>query len=120
MKIANIKPIYKENNKEEKRNYRPISILPTISKIFERSSTDQLVKFLEQNDLITKCQHAYRKGHSTTTCLVEIINKLYRNIDEGHLTGLAKLDLSKAYDSISHSLLLSKLAELGLSENSIN
>ena len=120
MKVANIKPIYKENNKEEISNYRPISILPTISKIFERSSTDQLVKFLEQNDLITKCQHAYRKGHSTTTCLVEIINQLYRNIDEGQLTGLAKLDLSKAYDSISHSLLLSKLAELGLSEKSIN
>jgi len=102
MKIANIKPIFKENNKEQISNYRPISILSTISKIFERSSTDQLVKFLEKNDLITKCQHAYRKGHSTTTCVAEIINQLYRYIDEGQLTGLAKLDLRKAYDSISH------------------
>ena len=120
MKIANIKPIYKENNKELITNYRPISILPIISKIIERSSTDQLVNHLETNNLISKCQHAYRRGHSTQTCLIEIVNELYRNIDEGEFTGVAKLDLSKAYDSISHSLLLHKLAELGLSENSIN
>ena len=120
MKITNIKPIFKENNKEKISNYRPISILPVISKIFERACTDQLVKYLEDNDLISRTQHAYRKGHSTQTCLVEIVNKLYENIDKGHCTAIAKLDLSKAFDSISHTLLLHKLAKLGLSENSIN
>ena len=120
MKITNIKPIYKENNKEKISNYRPISILPVISKIFERACTDQLVKYLEENDLISRTQHAYRKGHSTQTCLVEIVNQLYENIDKGHFTAIAKLDLSKAFDSISHTLLLHKLANLGLSENSIN
>ena len=120
MKITNIKPIFKENNKEKISNYRPISILPVISKIFERACTDQLVKHLEENDLISRTQHAYRKGHSTQTCLVEIVNKLYENIDKGHLTAIAKLDLSKAFDSISHTLLLHKLSKLGLSEDSIN
>ena len=120
MKIANIKPIFKENNKEKIANYRPISILPVISKVFERSCTDQLVKFLEENDKISRTQHAYRKGHSTQTCLVEIVNQLYENKDKKNLTAIIHLDLSKAFDSISHSLLLHKLAELGLAENSIN
>ena len=120
MKITNIKPIYKENNKERISNYRPISILPVISKIFERACTDQLVKYLEENDLISRSQHAYRKGHSTLTCLVEIVNQLYESIDKGHHTAIAKLDLSKAFDSISHTLLLHKLANLGLSEKSLN
>ena len=119
MKIANIKPIFKEGDKEKIANYRPISILPILSKVYERSCTDQLVKYLEIKDLISKSQHAYRKGHSTQTCLVEIINELHENLDRGYFTGLAKLDLSKAYDSISHSLLLHKLAQMGLSENSI-
>ena len=88
--------------------------------IFERSCVDQLVRYLELNDLISKSQHAYRKGHSTQTCLVEIANELYENMDKNLYTGIAKLDLSKAYDSISHSLLLHKLAELGLSEDSIH
>ena len=114
MKIANIKPIFKENNKEKASNYRPISILPILSKIFERACTDQLVKYLEENNLISVAQHAYRKGHSTQTCLVEIVNELYSNIDRGRLTAIAHLDLSKAFDSISHSLLLHKLNELGL------
>ena len=119
MKIANIKPIHKKKNTDDISNYRPISILPTLSKIFERAATDQIVTYLESNNLINRNQHAYRKGHSTQTCLVEITNLLYEHMDHGKYTGIASLDLSKAYDSISHSLLLHKLSELGLAEESL-
>ena len=119
MKVTNIKALHKKNNVEDISNYRPISILPTLSKIFERAATDQLVSYLEINNLINRNQHAYRKGHSTQTCLVELTNILYENMEKKKYSGVASLDLSKAYDSISHSLLLHKLAQLGLGEDSI-
>lgn len=119
MKVTNIKPLHKKDDTDKISNYRPISILPTLSKIFERSATDQLVSYLEQKNLINPNQHAYRKGHSTQTCLVELANLLYANNDNRKYTGIASLDLSKAYDSISHTLLLHKLAKLGLAEGSI-
>ena len=109
MKKTRIKALHKKESVDDIANYRPISILPVISKLFERSSTDQMVEFLEENKLINNNQHAYRKGHSTTTCLMEVTNHLYDLLDQKKYAGIASLDLSKAYDSISHSLLLHKL-----------
>ena len=119
MKVANIKPLHKKKSTDDITNYRPISILPTLSKLFERAPTDQIVSYLESNNLISRNQHAYRKGHSTQTCLVELTNLLYEHMDKGMYSGIASLDLSKAYDSISHTLLLHKLAKLGLAEESL-
>ena len=119
MKVANIKPLHKKKSTDDITNYRPISILPTLSKVFERAATDQIVSYLESNNLISRNQHAYRKGHSTQTCLVELTNLLYEHMDKGMYSGIASLDLSKAYDSISHTLLLHKLAKLGLAEESL-
>ena len=119
MKRTRIKALHKKESTEEISNYRPISILPVLSKVFERSGTNQMVKFLEENMLINTNQHAYRKGHSTTTCLVEIINYIYKLLDKKKIAGIASLDLSKAYDSISHTLLLHKLSKMGFSEDSL-
>ena len=82
MKKANVKPIHKKNCQNDPANYRPISILPVLSKVFERSAVDQLVKYLEQNNLLSGCQHAYRKGHSTVTCLAETRNSYYHHSPE--------------------------------------
>ena len=74
MKIAVIKALHKKNCTEDISNYRPLSILSVVSKIFERSATDQIVKYLEENKLLNPTQHAYRRKHSTTTCLMEVID----------------------------------------------
>ena len=119
MKKAIIIPIHKKENPDEISNYRPISILPTLSKIFERSAVDQLVEYLENNSLISPNQHAYRKKHSTVTCLTEVINHVYNLLENKKHTAIASLDLSKAFDSINHKLILKKLANLGLKTEAV-
>ena len=119
LKSASIKAIHKKKSQEDPANYRPISILPTISKVFERSAVDQLVNYLESNNIITGNQHAYRKGHSTVTCLVEVTNKIYSSLDCGQYVGMASMDLSKAFDAISHTHLLKKLSDMGLHHDTV-
>ena len=119
LKIASIKPIHKKNCQNDPSNYRPISLLPIISKVFERSAVDQLVKYLE-NNILSANQHAYRRFHSTVTSLAELTNKIYSSLDEGQIVGLASMDLSKAFDSICHSHLLQKLSEMGLHGNTVS
>ena len=120
MKKAKVKPIHKKNCTEDVSNYRPISILSVVSKIFERSATNQLVMYLEDEGLLNPTQHAYRKGHSTQTCLMEIVEYIHKQRDQRKIIGLASLDLSKAFDSISHTHLLVKLRKLGLHEDAVN
>ena len=114
LKCAIIKPIFKDGNQNEITNYRPISILPILSKIFERAAANQIVHFLEENHLLSKNQHAYRKFLSTTTCLFELITKIHTNLDKKILTAIASLDLSKAFDSINHDFIIEKLQNLGM------
>lgn len=119
MKTATIKALHKKDDPDKITNYRPISILPTLSKVYERAATDQLVEHLEKNNLLSKHQHAYRKGHSTNTCLVEVTNYMYKLIDQKKHAAIISLDLSKAFDSISHQLLLNKLAKLNISQSTL-
>ena len=121
LKKAIIKPIYKnKGNPDLPEFYRPISILPTISKIFEKSATNQLVHFMESNNKFFTGQHAYRKLHSTTTCLIEVTDHIHQQVDKGNVVGLISTDLSKAFDTLSHDLLLKKLAALGIGKSAIS
>ena len=117
MKTTVIKPLHKKKSIDDIANYRPISILPTLSKIFERAATNQIISYLESNNKLNKNQHAYRSKHSTVTCLVEVLNYIYKLVDQKRCTAVASLDLSKAFDSISHTLILHKLSKLGMGES---
>ena len=75
------------------------------------------LKYLLWTYKINKNQHAYRSKHSTVTCLVEVLNYIYKLVDQKMCTAIASLDLSKAFDSISHTLLLHKLSKLGMGES---
>ena len=119
LKKAIITPIFKEGDIDDIANYRPISVLTILCKIFERSASNQITKFLLENQKINPNQHAYQPAHSTTTCLTEILNEIYYLLDHNQYVALAKLDLSKAFDSINHNLLIQKLNALGLGSNSI-
>ena len=114
LKNAIIKPIFKKDDKNDISNYRPISILPVISKIFERATLNQLIEYFEKYDLINCFQHAYRKFHGTVTCLFELLNEIYHLIDIKKKVAIVSLDLSKAFDTINHTLLLKKLKSFNL------
>ena len=120
LKVAVIKPIHKKDCHNTPANYRPISILSVISKVFERSAVDQLVKYLEEYNILSGSQHAYRKGHSTITSLAEVTNKIYASLDKGLIVGMASMDLSKAFDAICHTHLLQKLSDMGLHRNAVS
>ena len=103
-----VTPAHKSGDSDEMTNYRPISLLPILSKILEKVVACQLTSFLEQNKLLSPSQHGFRPKLSTETALLTITDRLYRNIDNKKISLLLLLDLSKAFDSVNHSILLEK------------
>ena len=103
------------------KNYRPVTNLSFISKILEKIVFNQLVSHLNHNDLIVKFQSAYRSGHSTETALLKVANDLLCNIDSGDVAMLTMLDLSAAFDTLDHDILIHRLSfTFGLSDNVLN
>ena len=118
LKQADIKPIYKKESRNEKENYRPISILPNLSKIFERCMYDQLKDHFDK--LLSKYQCGFRKGFSTQHCLLAMIEKLRKSLDSGGSSAALLTDLSKAFDCLPHDLLIAKLHAYGIKKGSLN
>ena len=119
-KNAKLKPLYKKGLKTEPKNYRPISLLPLVSKIIERIIYEQTKIFLEKNKILYKYQSGFRSNHSTNVCLSYLTNKILKGFDDGKITGMILIDLQKAFDTIDHKILLDKMRYLGFSQSSIN
>ena len=118
-KLAKVTPIFKKGAKSDLNNYRPISVLPIVSKVFEKIIYDQLYSYLNGNNLLTSCQSGFRSLHSTHTALIEAVNSWCTNIDKGLLNGVIFIDLKKAFDTIDHKVAITKLAKFGLDSTSL-
>ena len=114
-KAAKVNPIYKSGNVDLVENYRPISILPTLSKLLERTVHDQLYSFLEDNKLLSDCQFGFRKRRSTKLAATLLCDSVRKGFEGGLLVGCLFLDLSKAFDTMGHSLIIEKLMLHGVS-----
>ena len=112
-KMARVTPVFKKGEKSDLNNYRPISVIPVVSKVFEKIVYDQLYQYLNDNQLLSSCQSGFRSLHSTLTALLEATNSWSVNIDNGFLNGVVFIDLKKAFDTIDHEIILRKLSYFG-------
>ncbi|KAF2350007.1 Reverse transcriptase domain [Trinorchestia longiramus] len=109
-----IKLLHKAGDINTASNYRPISLLPVLSKILEKVISNQLSTYLDKSNLLHPNQYAYRKHTSTQYALLNITEKIYSDIDTKNVTLLLLLDLSKAFGSVEHKRLLQKIPDLGI------
>lgn len=114
LKIAKVTPIYKKGDEHLFSNYRPISLLPSMSKIFEKIICIQLYEYFENNNLLNRSQYGFRKKHSTELAALELIDSIIEDMDNGNIPLAIFLDLSKAFDTINHQILLTKLFNYGI------
>ena len=114
LKIAKVIPVFKTGQKESLNNYRPISILPTMSKIFERIIHTQLSNYFESLKLFSSCQYGFRRLRSTTQAILDNLNYIQEKVDSNIPIISLFLDFKKAFDSVSHNILLSKLSLYGI------
>ena len=115
-----VSPIFKEDLRTDPNSYRPISVLPVVSKLIERVVFNQLYEYLNNNNLLTESQSGFRPMFSTETALLEATNEWLWNIDDSLLNGVIFLDLKKAFDTMDHAILLGKLKLYGVSSQSLN
>ena len=120
LKIAKLFPIHKSGAKNDPSNYRPISILPVISKVIEKHITKHLFGFLNRYKLLHKAQSGFRQRHSCSTALINLIDKWLKSIDRGEIVGAIFFDLQKAFDVVDHEILLRKLLCYKLDLSSIS
>ena len=114
LKISKITPIYKKGDSHIISNYRPISLLPTLSKIFEKVVFNNVYDYLIENNLLFDGQYGFRKLHSTEFAALEFTDRIFKDIDDKKIPFAIFLDLSRAFDTIDHDIMLFKLEHYGI------
>ena len=116
-KISRITPLFKKGDVSMLSNYRPISLLPTISKIFERILYNQLYDYFNSNNLLAEEQYGFRTNHSTEYAAVKLVDNVSKEMELGNTPTALYIDLSKAFDTLSFDILLYKLNYYGIKDN---
>ena len=106
MKMSNISPVYKQGIRTEITNYRPISVISYFAKRLEKTVYSRLYNFIEKMNVLYSMQHGFRSGHSTIMSLLDIQNHISQAIDSKKFSMGIFLDLSKAFDTVDHAILL--------------
>lgn len=114
LKVALITPVYKASEKNVFSNYRPISVLPFFSKILEKLMYKRLTDYINKNGILTDRQYGFRSKSSTNHAIIELVDKITKAIENNEFTVGIFLDLSKAFDTVNHNILLKKLYFYGI------
>ena len=114
LKLAKVIPVFKKGDSKLINNYRPISLLPVISKVLEKIIANQLSKYFEDNKLFHDNQYGLRTGLSTEYATIELTYRIISNMDRNEIPFSIFLDLSKAFDTLDHTILLQKLNHYGI------
>ena len=120
LKLANVTPIFKKDDPLDVINYRPISITNSFSKLFEKILHEQISNYLSKHSIMNPNQFGFRKNFSTNDALLLLTESIRKQIDDKKIVHAALLDLSKAFDSISHNKLLEKLYSIGFSQTALD
>lgn len=118
-KLAKVIPVYKRGEMSDLGNYRPIALLSVISKILETLLKEQIVEYLEKNNLLYEFQFGFRKNKSTENAIMSVVTAIIDGFENGNYIGGLFCDLSKAFDCVSHVHLLKKLGKYGFCDNSV-
>jgi len=119
-KLAIVKPLFKNGNKESMRNYRPISMICNFSKLLEKIVKYRLMSFLEKHHLLSKNQFGFRPGVGTVDAIYSVSRHIYKGLDRGDKTVGIFLDFAKAFDTVDHKILLKILPNFGIKNNSLS
>ncbi len=114
-----VKPIFKSGNSDDMVNYRPISLLPVLSKVLEKVVSEQFLHHLENNNLLHPLQFCFRHNYSTETATCLLLENIKRSLDKGLKVGAVYRDLKKAFDTVNHNILMSKITKYNISKRSL-
>jgi hypothetical protein len=120
LKLAKVIPLFKKNDPCIFDNYRPISLLPTFSKVIEKIVHKQLYQYFNQNKLIYSLQHGFRESYSTETATLYYVDLILKYLDDDKIPFSIFIDLSKAFDTLNHNILLTKLSFYGVQDSSLS
>ena len=118
-KTATLIPIFKKGKKEEPKNYRPVPLLPVMSKVIEKVVPNQVMEHRKKYKIIFDYQSGFRSKYSVKTCLAHLSNQILKRFEARKSTGMILIDLLKAFDTLDHQILLKKLKCIGFSPETV-